>query len=236
MNTLRFIIFNLVSWLTVAPFALLVLVAWPFGHRYAYIFARMWALLVMWLARIICGLSYRVIGTENIPDQSCVFFVKHSSAFETFGSLAIFPRSCWVLKRELLWVPFFGWTLIPLDSIAIDRAKGGAAVSQVIKQGKDRLARGINVVVFPEGTRMPVGKTKRYGISGMLLAQESGSLVVPVAHNAGVFWPRRGLRIKPGEITIVIGKPVDPGRREAREVNREIQEWVEKTVDGLATK
>ena len=236
MNTLRFIIFNLVSWLTVAPFALLVLVAWPFGHRYAYVFARMWALLVMWLARVICGLSYRVIGTENIPDQSCVFFVKHSSAFETFGSLAIFPRSCWVLKRELLWVPFFGWTLIPLDSIAIDRAKGGAAVSQVIKQGKDRLARGINVVVFPEGTRMPVGKTKRYGISGMLLAQESGSLVVPVAHNAGVFWPRRGLRIKPGEITIVIGKPVDPGRREAREVNREIQEWVEKTVDGLATK
>ena len=236
MNTLRFIIFNLVSWLTVAPFALLVLVAWPFGHRYAYVFARMWALLVMWLARIICGLSYRVIGTENIPDQSCVFFVKHSSAFETFGSLAIFPRSCWVLKRELLWVPFFGWTLIPLDSIAIDRAKGGAAVSQVIKQGKDRLARGINVVVFPEGTRMTVGKTKRYGISGMLLAQESGSLVVPVAHNAGVFWPRRGLRIKPGEITIVIGKPVDPGRREAREVNREIQEWVEKTVDGLATK
>jgi 1-acyl-sn-glycerol-3-phosphate acyltransferase len=168
--------------------------------------------------------------------KAAFFFVKHSSAFETFGSLAIFPRSCWVLKRELLWVPFFGWTLIPLDSIAIDRAKGGAAVSQVIKQGKDRLARGINVVVFPEGTRMPVGKTKRYGISGMLLAQESGSLVVPVAHNAGVFWPRRGLRIKPGEITIVIGKPVDPGRREAREVNREIQEWVEKTVDGLATK
>jgi len=236
MNTVRFIIFNLISWLTVAPFALLVLIAWPLGHRYAYVFARMWALLVLWLARIICGLNYRVIGTENIPDQSCVFFVKHSSAFETFGSLAIFPRSCWVLKRELLWVPFFGWALIPLDSIAIDRAKGGAAVSQVIAQGKARLARGINVVVFPEGTRMPVGKTKRYGISGMLLAQESGSLVVPVAHNAGVFWPRRGLGIKPGEITIVIGKPVDPGSREAREVNREIQEWVEETVDGLTTK
>jgi len=236
MNTLRFIFFNLLSWLTVAPFALLVLVAWPFGHRYAYVFARAWALLVLWLVRNICGLTYKVVGSENIPDRSSVYFIKHSSAFETFGSLAIFPRNCWVLKRELLWVPFFGWSLIPLDAIAIDRTKGGAAVSQVIDQGKARLARGINVVVFPEGTRMPVGETKRYGISGMLLAQQSNSLVVPVAHNAGIFWPRRGLQVNPGEITVVIGKPVDPSGREARDVNREIQEWVEETVAGLATK
>jgi len=233
MNTFRFIIFNVIAWLTVVPFALMVLAAWPFGHRYAYIFAKTWALLVLWLVRNICGLSYKVIGADNIPDQSSVFFVKHSSAFETFGSLAIFPRNCWVLKRELLWVPFFGWTLIPLDAIAINRAKGGAAVGQVVDQGKARLARGINVVVFPEGTRMPVGETKRYGISGMLLAQKSGSLIVPVAHNAGEFWPRRGLGILPGEVTIVIGKPVNPSGREPREVNREIQDWIEQTITSI---
>ena len=233
MNTIRFILFNFLSWLTVAPFALLVLVAWPFGHRYAYVFARTWALLVLWLVRNICGLTYKVVGSENIPDRSSVYFIKHSSAFETFGSLAIFPRNCWVLKRELLWVPFFGWTLIPLDAIAINRAKGGAAVGQVVDQGKARLARGINVVVFPEGTRMPVGETKRYGISGMLLAQKSGSLIVPVAHNAGEFWPRRGLGILPGEVTIVIGKPVNPSGREPREVNREIQDWIEQTITSI---
>ena len=234
MRSVRFIVFNLLAWLTVMPFALLVLAAWPFGHRYAYVFAKLWALLVLWLAKHVCGLTYKVIGAENIPDKSSVFFVKHSSAFETFGSLAIFPRNCWVLKRELLWVPFFGWTLIPLDSIAIDRSKGSAAVSQVVEQGSKRLSRNINVVVFPEGTRMPVGETKRYGISGMLLAQQSASLIVPVAHNAGMYWPRRGLGIVPGEITIVIGKTVDPFGRDPRELNQEIQDWVETTIVDIA--
>jgi 1-acyl-sn-glycerol-3-phosphate acyltransferase len=234
VRSVRFIVFNLLAWLTVMPFALLVLAAWPFGHRYAYVFAKLWALLVLWLAKHVCGLSYKVIGTENIPDKSSVFFVKHSSAFETFGSLAIFPRNCWVLKKELLWVPFFGWTLIPLDSIAIDRSKGSAAVTQVVEQGSKRLSRNINVVVFPEGTRMPVGETKRYGISGMLLAQQSASLIVPVAHNAGMYWPRRGLGIVPGEITIVIGKPVDPVGRDPRELNQEIQDWVEATIVEIA--
>ncbi len=232
-RSIRFIIFNLMSWLTVIPFAFLVLICWPFGHRYAYFFARTWALLILGLARYICGLRYRVRGIENIPAESCIFFVKHSSAFETFGSLVIFPRSCWVLKKELIWIPFFGWTLLALDSIAIDRAKGGIAVKQVITQGIDRLKRGISVVVFPEGTRMPAGTTKRYGISGTLLAQESGSLIVPVAHNAGHFWPRRGLGIIPGEIDIVIGKPFVATDREPREINQEIQDWIETEVAEL---
>jgi 1-acyl-sn-glycerol-3-phosphate acyltransferase len=234
-RSIRFIIFNLISWITVIPFAVLVLICWPLGHRYSYYFARAWALLVLQLARYICGLRYRVRGIENIPEEGCIFFVKHSSAFETFGSLAIFPRSCWVLKKELLWVPFFGWALIPLDSIAIDRSKGSIAVKQVIAQGINRLKRGINIVVFPEGTRMPAGTTKRYGISGTLLAQESGSPIVPVAHNAGYFWPRRGRGIIPGEIDIVIGKPVMATDREPREINQEIQDWIESEVAKLTT-
>jgi 1-acyl-sn-glycerol-3-phosphate acyltransferase len=234
-RTIRFITFNLMSWITVVPFALLVLVCWPLGHKYSYFFARAWALLVLQLARYICGLRYRIRGVENIPAESCIFFVKHSSAFETFGSLAVFPRCCWVLKKELLWVPFFGWTLIPLDSIAIDRSRGGIAVKQVISQGIDRLKRGISVVVFPEGTRMPAGTTKRYGISGTLLAQESEAPIVPVAHNAGYFWPRRGLGVIPGEIDIVIGKPVVANGREPREINKEIQDWIESEVTKLST-
>ena len=232
-RTIRFILFNLISWSTVVPFAIAVLVMWPIGHRYSYFFARMWVLMVIWLVKHICGLSYEVSGQENIPGDSCVFFVKHSSAFETLASLAIFPRNCWVLKRELLWVPFFGWALIPLDSIAIDRSQGGAAVKDVITQGRDRLARGINVVIFPEGTRMPAGQTKRYGISGVLLAQEGNVPIVPVAHNAGYFWPRRGLSVKPGVISVSVGKPVDATGREPREVNREIQGWVEAEVARL---
>jgi 1-acyl-sn-glycerol-3-phosphate acyltransferase len=233
VKALRFIIFNLLSWLTVIPCAMLVLLAWPFGHRHAYFFAKLWSQIVLWLARYVCGLTFRVTGEENIPAQSCVFFVKHSSAFETFGSLSMFPRNCWVLKQELLWVPFFGWTLIPLDSIAINRSKGSEAVKQVVEQGSERLARGINVVVFPEGTRMPVGTTKRYGISGLLLAQKASAPIIPVAHNAGYFWPRRGFGIRPGEITVVIGKPVYPGDRDPRQVNQEIQDWVEAEVAKL---
>jgi len=229
-RSLRFLVFNILSWITVVPFALLVIVAWPFGHRYSYVFAHTWAILVLWMVKIICGLTYRVHGQENIPAESCVFFVKHSSAFETFGALALFPRNCWVLKKELMWVPFFGWGLIPLDAIPIDRSKGHEAVSQVITLGKDRLQHGISVVIYPEGTRMPVGQTKRYGISGVLLAQESSTKIVPVAHNAGYFWPRRKLAIKPGEITVTIGAPVDPAGREPRDVNQEIQDWVEATV------
>lgn len=232
-RSLRFILFNLISWLTVIPFATLVLLAWPLGHRTSYIFARSWAITVLWLARYVCGLRYKTVGQDNIPDQSAVYCVKHSSAFETFGSVALLPRHCWVLKKELLWAPFFGWTLIPLDAIAIDRSKGSAAVSQVVTQGKNRLQRGISVVIFPEGTRMPVGTTKRYGISGVLLAQESGSLIVPVAHNAGHYWPKGGLGIIPGEITIVIGKPVNPAGRDPRELNQEIQNWVEAEVAKL---
>jgi 1-acyl-sn-glycerol-3-phosphate acyltransferase len=233
-RALRFLLFNIFSWLAIVPFTVLVLLAWPLGHRYSYIFGRMWAMTVLWLARWICGLSYRVVGTENIPATSSVYFLKHSSAFETFSAVALFPRNCWVLKKELLWVPFFGWTLLPLDSIAIDRTKGTTAVNQVIKQCTDRLQRKINVVVFPEGTRMPFGTTKRYGISGTLLAQQSGSLIVPVAHNSGYYWPRRGFGILPGEVTVVIGKPIDPAGRDAREINTEIQAWVEATISQIS--
>lgn len=236
MATIRFLLFNLLSWCAVVPWTIAVLVTWPFGTQYSFAVARNWTQLVSWLVRNICGLTYRVEGMENLPAEPCVLFIKHSSAFETYMQLILFPRSCWVLKKELLYVPFFGWTLIPLRAIAIDRAKGSTAVNQVIEQGKKRLADGLFVSIFPEGTRVPPGETKRYGKSGTLLAQAAGCPIVPVAHNAGYHWGRRRSSIKPGEVTFVIGKPVDPANRDAREVNADIQNWVESTVARIVSK
>jgi len=230
MSILRFVIFNTVSWVTVIIWGLTVLLTAPFGHKYPYAIARNWVGVVRKLLNWICGLSYRVEGKENFPEQPCVMFIKHSSALETFVQIGEFPRACWVLKEELMWVPFFGWALRALQAIAIDRSAGSAAVKQVVEQGTQRLADGICVSVFPEGTRMPPGKTKRYGIGGTLLAKESGAPIVPIAHNAGYHWPRRTRSIKPGEVVFVIGKPVTVGDRDPKAVNTEIQNWMESEV------
>ena len=136
----------------------------------------------------------------------------------------------WVLKRELLWIPVVGLAVKQTHAIAIDRRAGHSAVAQVIEQGKARLAEGAWVMVYPEGTRMPIGETRRYGVSGTLLAIETGRLVVPVAHNAGYYWPRRGLLKKPGVVRVVVGPAFATAGREVRELNEEIQAWVEATV------
>jgi 1-acyl-sn-glycerol-3-phosphate acyltransferase len=148
--------------------------------------------------------------------------------------MVVCPRQVWVLKRELLWIPVVGVAVRQMHAIAIDRRAGHTAVAQVIEQGKDRLAEGDWVMIFPEGTRMPVGETRRYGVSGTLLAGATGACIVPVAHNAGYYWPRRGLMKKPGTVRVVVGAPVPAAGREARELNEEIQAWVEATVKELA--
>jgi len=235
MRYLRFVLFNAVSWVTVIVWGTVALLVTPFGHQYAYAVARNWVGVIRKLLKWICGLSYRVEGKEHFPDQPCVMFIKHSSALETFVQIGEFPRACWVLKKELLWVPFFGWALKALQAIAIDRSAGSVAVKQVVDQGKQRLAQGISVSVFPEGTRMPPGQTKRYGISGTLLAQESGAPILPIAHNAGYHWPRRTKGITPGEVVFVVGQPVIVGDRDLREVNAEIQNWMENEVERIVS-
>jgi 1-acyl-sn-glycerol-3-phosphate acyltransferase len=132
-----------------------------------------------------------------------------------------------------MWAPFFGWALAALSPIAINRKGGHSAVEQVVAQGKERLRDGYWIMIFPEGTRMPPGESRRYGLSGTLLAQAAGRLLVPVAHNAGDFWPRRGLRKLPGTVRFCIGRPVDPAGRDPREVTEEIQRWVEAKVAEL---
>lgn len=197
----------------------------PFRHR-AW-FPRNWGSVLLWVLKKTCRLDYVVEGRENLPPGNHVALVKHSSSWETFAQTVLLPPQAWVLKRELTWLPFLGWASRLLRSIAVDRGAGHVAVKSVLEQGKARLSEGLWVIVFPEGTRMPAGQTRKYGISGALLAIESGALVVPIAHDAGYYWPRRGLMKKPGTIRVVIGKPIVTTGREPRELNLEVQAWIE---------
>jgi 1-acyl-sn-glycerol-3-phosphate acyltransferase len=227
------VIFTGLMFVTIVPYSMVVVLVRPFGYRTSYAVAVAWARLMNRLCKRLCGLSFVVEGRENLPAENSIVLMKHSSAYETIMQMLLFPDQCWVLKRELMWTPFFGWALAAVRPIAIDRKDGRNAVSQVLQQGKERLANGRWITIFPEGTRMPPGQTRRYGISGTLLAQETGRLLVPVAHNAGDFWPRRGLRKRSGTVRFCIGRPVDPTGRDPREVNEEIQRWIEGKVAEL---
>lgn len=230
---IRSVIFTVLLFVSVIPASLAVVLMRIFGYAPAYRVAVSWARFIDWLCRRLCGLGFVVEGRENLPHESAVVLMKHSSSYETIMQMLLFPPQCWVLKRELIWSPFFGWGLAALECIAINRGASRSAVSQVVQQGKDRLAKGRWVIIFPEGTRMPPGETRRYGISGALLAQECGRLLVPVAHNAGDLWPKRGWRKRAGTVRFCIGKPVDPQGRDLREVNEEIQGWIEARVAEL---
>ncbi len=208
----------------------------PFPRRFALV--RVWARVLLAVLKWTCRLDYRVEGLENLPAGNHIALWKHSSSWETIAMALVFPRQVWVLKRELTWIPAVGWGIRQVHAIAIDRKSGHSAVSQVVTQGKQRLAEGDWIIIFPEGTRMPPGQTRRYGVSGALLAAETGALLVPVAHDAGRYWPRRGWRKRPGTVRVVIGPPVSAAGRDPREVNQEVQAWVEATVarlEGRAT-
>ena len=220
------------TFLYAIPFVLICLFL-PFPRRFAL--ARAYAGSVLWVLKWSCGLDYRIEGAR-LPEGCHIALWKHSSSWETMAMMVVFPRQVWVLKRELLWIPVVGIAVRQMHAIAIDRKAGHTAVAQVIEQGKDRLAEGDWVVIFPEGTRMAAGETRRYGLSGALLASEAGRLIVPVAHNAGYYWPRRGLLKKPGTVRVVIGAPVATAGREVRAINEQIQAWVEAKVRELAPK
>ena len=182
----------------------------------------------LWAGDVICGMKVVVEGTENIPDSPSVIMVKHTTILETYAHVPMFPTTAWVVKRELLWAPFFGWAIgLILNPIAINRGKGRSAVKQVIALGKRRLADGFWVTIFPEGTRVSRGETRKYGISGAALAQAAGVQIVPVAHNAGDFWRRREFSMHPGLVRFCIGPAVDASAQSPKETNLIVQDWIE---------
>jgi 1-acyl-sn-glycerol-3-phosphate acyltransferase len=228
------ILFTVCLFVSVPIYGTIALLTAPLPRRWTYGVAVAWVDTMFWLLRALCGLDYRVEGLEHLPARSSIVLMKHSSTWETLAQIKIFPRQTWVLKRELMWVPILGWVLWLLKPIAIDRRGGGAAVQQVVEQGRERLAAGSWVMVFPEGTRMPAGQTRRYGLSGALLASATELPVIPVAHNAGYFWPRRGWLKRPGTIRVVIGEPIEARGVEPRVVNEQAQRWVEDTLTRIA--
>lgn len=227
MLLLRSLLFQTWFFGSVVVFAIAVLFSWPLPMSVRFAIARGWGRGMLWAGRFFCGLDYVIEGSENIPDQPAVIMSKHSTVFEAYAQLVFFPAQSWVVKRELLWVPLFGWGLAALRPIAIDRSAGRSAVMQVIGQGKRRLAEGLCVTIFPEGTRVAPGTTRKYGVSGAALAQEAGVPIVPVAHNAGDFWPRRSVIKRPGLIRLCIGPPITAGNTPPREINLVVQNWIE---------
>jgi len=211
------------------PYASACFIAFPFlsAHR-RYRMAVGWCRATLFVARWLNGIRYRVDGLDNLPDGAAVVLSKHQSAWETLALPALMPRPlCYVFKRELLFVPFFGWALGMLKMIHINRKEGKYAFQSVTRQGKARMAEGAWVIMFPEGTRIPVGRQGKYKTGGARFAIAAGAPVVPVAHNAGRVWPRNSFIKYPGLVTVSIGKPIDTEGLAPDEVNRRVESWIE---------
>ena len=233
MNLIRSVLFAIVLLLVTPPVALFAFLTFPLKPHTRYRLITSWTDVVMWFVRHLLGIRYKVLGKENLPTRASVILCKHQSAWETMALQHIFPPLSFVLKRELLRVPFFGWGLSQLPVISIDRAAGMDALSQVEEQGRHRLEQGFWVVVFPEGTRIAVGAKKRYKVGGAYLANKAGVPVVPVAHNAGEFWPRNAFVKRPGEIIVSIGPAIDTVGVAPEEINTRAQTWIESEMHRL---
>lgn len=230
MQLLRSLLFTTFLFVSTFLYALAVLVlAWLPTER-LYAVAESWSCVQMRVLAKLCGLTYSVEGREHIPPGAHVSMWKHSSAWETIAQASIFPPQAWVLKRELMWIPMVGWAVRCLKPIAINRKAGASAVNQVVEQGTQRLAEGMWILIFPEGTRVAPGESRKYGISGALLASRAGCKIVPVAHNAGSYWPRRGWVKKPGVIRVRIGPAIDAAGRDPRELNEQVRTWIESQI------
>ena len=191
---------------------------------------RKWARSVMWLLKKLCQLDMHIEGAEHFTDAPAVIMQKHSSAWETVAGTLYCPPHTWVLKRELMWIPVLNIALRAMQVIPINRKGRKTAINQVIEHGGERLSRGINVMIYPEGTRVARGRNGRFGRSGAKLAVSAGVPVIPVAHNAGDYWGRQSLIKKPGTVHVVIGEPIETTNLSAEEVNQQAARWLDDTM------
>jgi len=230
MPLLRSLLFYLglvVSTIIASPVCLLI---YPLPFKLRFAVASRWAAFNLWWLKVTCGLSYTVSGRENIPAGPAIIMCKHQSAWETLALQLVFPAQAWILKRELLWIPVYGWGLAAMQPIAIDRRSAIRSFNRIVEEGCKRLSRGIWVVIYPEGTRVAPGARKKYLPGGGMLAEKSGCPVVPVTHNSGCFWPRNSFLKRPGIIHLVIGPPIETIDKTAGEITAEVENWIENTM------
>ncbi len=224
---LRSVLFLFLAILITAPAGLLVTlsIALPIKARFRIVAA--WRTVFLAICEHVLGIRYQIVGRENIPAVPVVVLAKHQSAWETVALQEFFPPLVFVLKCSLMLIPFLGWGFFAMRMISIDRTAGRQALMQVIKQGRDRLKNGFSVAIFPEGTRVAPGETRRFKTGGALLAGKAGVPAVPVAHNAGEFWPKNAFVKKPGLITVSIGPAIDPADKTAEEITLIAEQWIE---------
>ena len=231
MLVLRTAVFLLFLFVTVAPWGLLSCLTFPLPQPRRYNLITLWTDMAIWGAKHIVGIDYRVLGMERIPDfrahGGVIFLSKHQSRYETLLFRSLFQRMCYVYKRELHWVPFFGWGIFLCDMIPINRAKGRAAMDQVAEVGGKKLREGWNMIMFPEGTRVDPGSQRRYKLGGTYLSVATRIAVVPIAHNAGDVWPRGKWLKKPGVVTVSIGAPIAPGDMTPEQQMAKVETWIE---------
>jgi len=233
MTLLRSSLFALVLALLTPPYAILALATFPLPRMARYRFISGWSRIVLFFARHLLRIDWRVEGREHLPARPAIILSKHQSAWETIAFQQIFPPQVHVLKRELLWIPFFGWGLALMSPIAIDRSRGVAALRSIARRGRERLAQGFWVIIFPEGTRVAPGERRPYQLGGAWLAAASGAPVVPVAHNAGLVWPRNAFVKRPGTVTVRIGPPIDTENRDPKLINAIAETWIEEQQKAL---
>ncbi len=235
MQYVRSLLFSMAMITSTILIAILLILFAPTPFVVRSRLARGYACFVISALKLFCGINYKVSGRENIPDGAAIILSKHQSTWETYALQLFFPPQVWVLKRELMWLPIFGWGMALLKPIAIDRSSGRKAINQIIEKGKQRLDAGIWVMIFPEGTRIAPGEYKRWGIGGAVLAENSGYPVVPVAHNAGEFWGRRSFLKKPGTIQVTIGPPIETKGLKAAEINQKAEDWMKNAMANLGS-
>jgi 1-acyl-sn-glycerol-3-phosphate acyltransferase len=224
---LRSLLFVVFQFALTPPYAFLSVLTAPLTPLTRFYVISGWSRILLWVARPLLGIDFQVEGREHLPQTPSVILSKHQSAWETLAFQQIFPPQSQVLKRELLWIPFFGWGLALMSPIAIDRAKGRAALKQIARIGIQRLQQGFWVVIYPEGTRVRVGQQRKYQPGGAWLAAQANVPIVPVAHNAGLLWPKQTFLKRPGTITVRIGPAIFPEGRSAAELTALAEQWIE---------
>ena len=207
----------------------------PIEIRIAVI--KVWIQLNLAWLKITCGLGYEVEGLENIPQgQGYIVMSKHASTWETIAIQQWFGPMVWVVKRELIWIPFFGWGLKAMNAIAINRGTGRKAIKQLVEEGRKRMDQGRIIMLFPEGTRVMPGQRKPYKLGGAILAQKTGYPILPIAHNAGEYWPRHSWIKWPGKVKVVIGPLIHPQDDKPDKIIGKVEAWISQTCEQISDK